>query len=203
MDKISISALDDIMKETYEASVTLDWHGHKLVVLRTLSLNSMLRFVDSVTKTCFAADTKEYMPEAKDFAILSNVVDMYTNVTLPGNLEHQYKILYQTDLIPTVLNVINPRQFNEMILAINSKVKHKADSNAEKLAIKLDGAVSQIYGIAEKVDELFGGLTNADMQNIVGAIAENGGLDEGKIVKLLIDERNGGRPAEGTDESDA
>lgn len=50
MDKISISALDDIMKETYEASVTLDWHGHKLVVLRTLSLNSMLRFVDSVTK---------------------------------------------------------------------------------------------------------------------------------------------------------
>ena len=187
MDKISISALEKIMKGNYEAVATIDFHGQELVVRRTLPFQEMLKFVDEVVRSCFQRDTSEYIPEVKDFALLNNIVEYYSNVRLPENLDRKYELLYQTDLIPVILKAVNDRQFNEMVMAINTKIKYLADSNAEKLVREFEHVSQRFAELADKVSDLYSGVSKEDLQNIAGAIA-GGSLDEEKIVQLVLDQ---------------
>lgn len=189
MDKISISALDKIVKETYPPVAELDWHGEKLVILRTLPLQSMLRFVDSVVKSCFNSETRDYMPEAKDFAILNKIVESYTNVNTPSNYEHLYKLLYQTDLIPTVMKEVNTRQFNEMMQAIDEKIRYRAESNSERIVSKMNTIAARVNELVEQAEMLFDGISKDDIAKLASALA-NANIDEEKIVHLLMEQRD-------------
>lgn len=183
-DKISVSALDKVVKETYTPFVEIDWNGNRLIVKRTLSLRDMVLFVDSVVKSCFSADTHDFIPEAKDFAVRSNIVDHYTNVTMPKNLDHMYNLLYQTDLARVVLDNIDEWQFREMISAINNKIRHISSSDTARIVEQMNQAVAVVNDIAENIGELFSGVSRDDLTTLTDAVA-NGSIDEGKIVRLI------------------
>ena len=189
MDKISISALEKIMKETYEPVATIDFHGQPLTVRRTLPFQEMLVFVDGVVKSCFQQGSSEFIPEVKDFALLNNIVEYYSNVRLPDSLDRKYELLYQTDLIPVILDAVNPKQFNEMVMAINTKIKYLADSNAEKIAREFKALGDRFSELADKVSDIYSGVSKEDLQNIASAVA-NGRVDEEKIVHLVMEQQN-------------
>lgn len=185
--KISISTMDKIIKDTYEANKTIVWHGQELVIKHSLSFHEMLKFVDSVVKSCFLQDTGDFTPEIKEFAIRSNLVDMYTNVSLPDPLEHQYQLLYQTDIIDTITENIDEEQYFGMIRAINDKLDHLAKARIEMLQKKFDEAVTAVNGIVESMSGLVDGLEAGDLKKFVDAINEKGFVDEEKIVHLITD----------------
>lgn len=189
MDRISISALEKIMKETYEPVATIDFHGQPLTVRRTLPFQEMLVFVDGVVKSCFQQGSSEFIPEVKDFALLNNIVEYYSNVRLPESLDRKYELLYQTDLIPVILDAVNPKQFNEMVMAINTKIKYLADSNAEKIAREFKALGDRFSELADKVSDIYSGVSKEDLQNIASAVA-NGTVDEEKIVHLVMEQQN-------------
>lgn len=190
MDNISISALENIMKENYEAVTTIDFHGQELIVRRTLPFQEMLKFVGEVVNSCFQGETHGYTPEVKDFALLNNIVEYYSNVRLPENIEKKYELLYQTDLIPVILGAINDRQFNEMLMAISTKIKYLADSNTERIVRKFESLGDLLTEITEKFSDVCSGVTKEDMQNIASAVS-NGTVDEEKIVQLVMAQRSG------------
>lgn len=188
MDKISISAIEKVMKEEFSNVATVDWHGNQLIVQRTLPLQDMLMFVSTVVDSCFNKTTSEFIPEAKDFALMNCIVEFYANVRLPESMERRYDLLYRTDLIRAILDNVNDHQFNEMVVAINAKVRNRADSNAEKILRQFASTQERFEELAEQVSELFSGVTNEDLTKLAGAVAD-GSIDEEKIVRIVMEQQ--------------
>lgn len=183
--KISITALDKVVKETYTPLTTIQWNELDVQIKRSLSFVEMMEFVESVTKTCFTSETDTYIPEAKDFAVKSNIVDRYTNLSLPNNLEHRYEIIYHTDIIETVLGYVNPQQFNEMMAAIDAKIKNRAQLNIEQVNKHISDLYSALDNLQTQMEQLFGNIDNNEMSAMMKALA-NGNIDEHKLVDAYL-----------------
>lgn len=183
--KISINAFDKIIKENYTPTTTVEWNGQEIVIKRTLSFKEMLEFVDSVTKTCFTAGTNTYMPEVRDFAVKSNILEKYSNFTLPNNLEHRYELIYCSDVIDVVLANISHQQFNEIMASVDAKIKNLAQSNIEAINKQMNELYTAFANVQSQIEGLFSGVNAENFNALVSAFGE-GGLDEEKLVEAYL-----------------
>lgn len=180
--KISISTFDKIVENTYTPSKTVEWHDTEIVIKNTLSLSEMMAFVDGVTKSCFTSDNGTYLPEVKDFAIKCCVLEMYTNISMPSNVEHKYRLIYCSDVISIVMVHINNQQMDEIIRAINNKVDHIAQANIEMINKQASELYSSFDSLQKQFTEVFSGVDANEVSKLVGAITD-GKLDEEKLVR--------------------
>lgn len=183
--KISINAFDKIIENTYTPTETVEWNGIEITIKNTLSLTEMMAFVDSVTKSCFTSDNGTYLPEVKDFAIKSCVLEMYANFAMPSNIEHRYKLIYCSDAISTVLQHINNQQFSEITQAIDDKVSHIAQANIEMVNRQANDLYASFDNLQKQLAEVFSGVGSDDMSKLVGAISK-GKLNEEKLVQAYM-----------------
>lgn len=188
--RISINALEKVMKETYDNTHMLDWHGLEVTIKKTLSLKEMLEFVNSVVNSCFSNDEiSVYNPEVKDFAIKISILQKYTNFTLPKNSETKYELLYKTDVIPCVLKCINAEQFFEICTSIDKKIENVAQANIEAVNKQMVELMSAFENLQTQMGELFDGVENSDMPALLKALS-GGTLDEDKFVQAFINRTN-------------
>lgn len=186
--RISINALEEVVQKTYENTQTVEWNGIDVVINKSLSLEGLIKFADSVVKSCFNGDTGEYMPWIKDFAIRSNIMEMYANFTLPKNLEAQYDLVINSGAVEMILNHVNAAQFNELIRSIDAKVQNSADANVNMAFSKLNDVVASFDGLQEKMSSLFAGVDAADVSKLIGAISD-GALSEEAVVKAYMEQK--------------
>lgn len=184
-NRISINAFDKIVKENYNPTTTVEWHGQEIIVKHNLTLKEMMNFVDSVTQTCFSLSTNAYMPEVKDFAIKSNILEKYANFNLPNNLDHRYELIYNSDAVETVLRHIGQQQFNEIIASIDAKIKNLAQSNIEAMNKQMNELYSAFANLQAQMESLFSGVKTDDFNALIGAFG-NGGLNEDKLVEAYL-----------------
>lgn len=187
--KISISAFENIMKDTYTSTKTIAWNGVEITIQRTLSFKDFLTFVDTVVKNCFSIDNNAYMPEIKDFAIRCCVLEMYANFALPINVERKYDLVYCTDAVQTVISEINLEQYNVLISAIDSKIENMAQANIESLNKQMSEIYSAFENMQNQMSGVFEGVGAEEMSKLVGAISD-GSFDESKLVQAYIDHSN-------------
>lgn len=195
--RVSIKALDRIAAETGKDKVIVDWHGESLEIDTMLTLGEAILFVDNIVNACVDTVTGEYHPEIEDFAVRSAVAAMYTNIAVPENAEHQYKLLYKTDLFDTVMENINQRQYSEMMLAVSRKLRFKLDVDKQHLKKMVEDAAYKIDKLATDVAAIFANVTPEDVQKITQAIGN--GFSEDKLVQAIVDNMHGGekeQPAE-------
>lgn len=182
--RISINAMDEILK-TYDNNEKIEWNGLEVVITKTLPLEEMMAFANSVVKSCFDQATGTYMPEIKDFAIRSNVMERYANFTLPNNVERQYDMVMRSGAFEMILNYINPSQFNELTSAIEARLQNAADANVQMAFSRFNDVVTSFEGLQEKVGALFAGVDPADIGKLMGAISEHS-VSEEKIVQAYV-----------------
>lgn len=185
IQKISVNAMDEIMKR-FETAETVEWNGLQVIIKKNLSLEDMMTFANSVVKSCFDQASGAYMPEVKDFAIRANVLDMYTNFTLPKDLGKQYDMVIQSGAVEMVLNYINYAQFNELVKAIDSKLQNTADANIQAFITKLDNVTTAFSDMQTEMEKMFSGVDSEDIGKLVGAIANGDNTEEG-IVKSYLE----------------
>lgn len=194
--RISVNAMDEIMRGIDNTSV-VEWNGIEVTIKKTLPMDDMLNFVDSVVQSCFDAQTGEYRPEAKDFAIRVNIMTRYANFSLPErNVEKQYDIVTRSGAVEMILEHIDARQYFELIQAINDKTNHKASANIQVLTLKFNDVVTEFENLQRKMDSMFAGVSSDDIKNIANSFA-NGGFSEEKLVKAVVESR--GAEAGGAD----
>ena len=184
-NKISTEELEQVLEDTYTPVSTTEWNGLELMVKRTITLAETMEFVKFVTDICFADETNEYIPEVRDYAIKLFVLEHYTNLELPKETENKYAIIYQTDIIPTVLNMLDGQQFNDIIRAIDTKLDYMAESNIEAITKHMNEAMALIENFGKQFSELFDGVDQESMTKIVNSLAN--GLDEGKMMEAYLD----------------
>lgn len=185
--KISIAAMDKIIKEHFPDTVTEQWFDNELVIRRTLPFSDMLAFVNSVASNCFH-DENGYMPEMKDFFIKYNILTRYANFNLPSNLEHCYSIVYGTDAVETVMRHINSSQFDDILIAIDSKIEYQCDSNVSAIERQMQAVVSSFEDMQKKTEEMFSGIGADDIAKLITAVGDNG-VDEEKLVKAFVESK--------------
>lgn len=183
--KISINAMDKVIHNTYTPSTTVEWNGLEIIVKHNLTFIEMMNFVDSVTKTCFTSADGVYIPEVKEFAIKSNVLDRYTNITLPNNLGHRYDMIYCTDIVDTVFKHINSQQLDEIITAIDEKVKNRAQANIESINKQMSDLYTAFDNLQNNVTQMFDGVDNNVINSFIKTMVD-GSIDETKLAEAYI-----------------
>lgn len=183
--RVSINALEKITDE-YVNEEVLEWNGLEITIKRTLSFSDMMKFVDSVAKSCFVQGSGDYAPEIFDFALRSNVLDTYANFTMPRDLEKQYAMVYCSGAYEFVLEHINQEQFRIILHAASDKVEKQVQANIEALNRRLEEALSAFEDMQKSIAEIFSGVQPDDLNKFVAAVNQNGGIDEEKILEAVI-----------------
>lgn len=183
--RISINAMDSIMKTQYENITTERWNEIDITIKRTISLGDMLSFVNDVVASCFQ-DNGEFMPEVLDFAIRSNIILKYSNVSLPDNLEHRYAILYCTDIVNFVRGYADQEQVDEIINAIHQKVDYLCNTNVRAIQSKLNELISAFDNLQSKTADVFNNISSEDVAKLASVLS-SGDLSEDKIVAAYMD----------------
>lgn len=183
-NRINASTLIDTVNRVAEPTTSFNWNGIDIVVTRVLPMNVMLEFVDYVVKTCFG-DDGEYFPEVKDFAIKSCLLEMYANFALPTDLSERYAVIYNSDIVDTLLHHIDNQQFSEIINAIEQKISNLAQANVQMVYAQMNRINTEFENLQNVVSELFTGVNPDDIKALIEAVS-HGDIDEGKIVKAFI-----------------
>ena len=184
--RISVNEMDEILSR-YTNTEIVQWNGLEVQIMKSLSLEDMLAFADSVIKSCFDQDTGAYLPEVKDFIIRCNVIERYSNFSMPSKLERKYDMAVRSGAYEMILNHIDIAQFTELMRAIEAKLQNAADANVQMVFMKFNDVVSSFEVLQQKVDALFSGVDAADIGKLIGAISESG-ISEEKVVQAYIAE---------------
>lgn len=186
MKRISVNALERVVKDLDTGIITKNWRSNEVSIKRRLGLYEMMEFVDGVVKTCFAGDDHQYTPEVLDFAIRCSVLEMYANFSLPENVERRYDFAYGCDAYEFVLNEIDDEQFDIIMDAIDEKIEHIANAQADAVMRKANEMIASLEQLESQLSTVFAGIGAEDMAGIVNAL-KSGTLDEEKLVNAYFD----------------
>lgn len=188
--KISINALEKCIERKPE-TVNIEWNGLDITIKTRLSFEEMMAFVDDVAESCFAADTKAFIPVAKDFVIGCLVIEMYSNLTLPQNVNKKYEIVSGCDVVDVILENVDKAQFDNIVKSINEKIRYLIEENLAQATIKTNDLLYSVSDIESKVGDLVSKITPDDMRTLITSIS-NGKLDEGKLMEAYLESKNKG-----------
>lgn len=184
--KVSINSLDKVIKENFTNKASIEWHGLEVAIKHNLSFTEMLEFVNDVVMSCFQ-DDGDFVPEVMDFAIKSNILSKYANLSLPDKLEHRYEIIYNSDAVDFVCQNINMQQLREITASIDRKISYLCNTNVMNIQKQMMELVSAFEDMQQKVTDMFSNFTPDDLVKIMGAI-DDGGLNEEKVVKAYLEQ---------------
>lgn len=185
--RISINALENVYKNDFDRTEsTLEWHGLEISVKRRLSLTEVLEFVNSVASTSFT-ENGTYVPAVTEFAVKSNVILMYTNLSLPDNLENRYQLIYGTDIISHILTLIDSAQYHEILDAADKQIEFLCDSNVDAIQYQLSELMSNFEKLQSGMVEVFAGIDSDEVNKFANALLKNGMPTEDSVVSAYVD----------------
>lgn len=185
--KVSVRAMDEVVKSCYKGVHTDEWRGVEVVVKSVLSLTEMMAFVDQVVGSCFLDDGR-FVPEVKDFAIKSNILSRYANISLPDNLEHRYQLIYCSDIVDFVKEYVNDEQLREITEAIESKIAHRCHTETIGVQRQLSKLADALGEVQKTATGLFDDISADDLKVLISAMT-GGVVDEEKLVEAYLKQK--------------
>lgn len=189
--KISVSELEKAIGDVRPIQTEIEWNGLKILVNDMISLEDMSDFVNSVTASCFRTEDFSFIPEWKDFTTRVAVIDLYTNITLPRNPQKIYDILYNTQLFDAVVENINQGQFEDILRAINEKIRFHERNLTAIAGMQMVSLADSVQKLQSTLGSMVEGIGPDDLRTVVKAL-ENG-MDEQKLAQAVLQERSGGQ----------
>ena len=187
LDRVSVGAWEKIAKQMREEPTALDWHGDKLIIKKRLTMAEAVAYVRLVTTSCFSKEDGSYQPEALGFAKKRCAVALYTNVTLPQDMEKQYDLIYGTDIMDAVMGCIDLEQYNEMCEAVADHIDSILDANIDRVQQRIEAAAKAMEEISSSLGSVFDGLEQKDVHAMMHALTE-GRFDEEKLMQAYLDQ---------------
>lgn len=192
IDRVSINNFEQALaKDTVITEILVDTEDVTIQIKKTITLPEMMLFVQEVVEACIDGETGEYIPEAYDFAIRSAVLTHYANFAMPANLEKQYWLIYNTRAFQQVLNNINEQQFNDIIRAIDRKVKYMLDVMSSAAVSKINEVIAKFNDVAAVSTKMFDGASPDDMAKFINGITKLKDMKEEDIAQAIVKAQNG------------
>lgn len=144
----------------------------KFEITDIIPIGEMLAFVESVVQSCFD-ENGNYLPEIKDFAVLCEVFNRYTNIELPEDIGERYMFVYQMmDCVSDILDIVSTSQFNHLMDGIDRKIAYRAHENFESTKKKVDELTEAFDAIGQELEKLFAGIDQGTMNSLVNAMID-------------------------------
>ena len=162
-NRISYETFKKTVYEHYSGSYTTVWNDIEIMIKPVLSLKEMMTFVDNVVKMCFTEDAV-YLPEAKDFAIKSCILEMYANFDLPRDVSQRYELIYCSDVVTFVIEHINQIQLNEIVDSSNEKLANLAQANIEAMNKQMNDLYNAFNNLQNQISNVFDNISPDDIK---------------------------------------
>lgn len=188
--KLSINKMENYIEENYTNECEVEWYGEKIVIKKFVGLSDVVEIVTNVANTCFYSSDSSYHPEVKDFATKSFILEKYTNINLPSNMDKRYDVIYKSGIYDFVIEYIDTKQLEEIIDAIEEKIIYISDLNTEAVHKQINEAYAGIMNIYNQMANLFDGISSDDIKNMASSIIGTK-LDEGKLVEAYMKNKDG------------
>lgn len=188
MEKISYEVIKSVIGTENDVSKFV-WAGLEIEVKRFLTMEEMFDFTNTVFETCFRQDDSSYRPEVKDFMIRSCILDAYTNIEIPDDLQTRYDMVYRYEIIPEVMKYVDQNQFNAVLMAIDSKINNRLNANVEKFEKKMAEADEMVGKAVEYISGIFDGIDNETIKQVALSIS-NMSIDPEVLAKSIIEAKN-------------
>lgn len=185
MLKIDSNKFAEVVGTIYQPTQTVTWNGLEIIIKNTLSLTEVFTFVNNVIQMCFEDETGEYLPEVKDFAIKSCILDMYTNIELEQNVQKRYELIYCSDIIQFIVEHLPNPQLSEITHAIDVKLAHLAQANIESINKQMNDLYNAFDSFEKQIGTAFSAISEEDMNTLLSALTDKG-LDEEKLVQAYL-----------------
>lgn len=188
-NKVSVATIEQVMKEQFGNDVKkVEWCGVEIEYKEVLTMVEMKAFVDGVVDASFDNDG-DYMPEFTDWLIRTNMIQLYTNVRMPQNIEKQYDILYRTDLYEQIAGLVDQRQYAKIMDAIEQKLEYRRNSDVTAMRVQLSGLIQQFESMGQDLMQ----FTPEDVENLEGALEKmkEAGMDQPKDEPVEMEDGEG------------
>lgn len=188
-NKVSVATIEQVMKEQFGNDVKkVEWCGVEIEYKEVLTMVEMKAFVDGVVDASFDNDG-DYMPEFTDWLIRTNMIQLYTNVRMPQNIEKQYDILYRTDLYEQITGLVDQRQYAKIMDAIKEKLEYRRNSDVTAMRVQLSGLIQQFESMGQDLMQ----FTPEDVENLEGALEKmkEAGMDQPKDEPVEMEDGEG------------
>ena len=184
---ISVNKLESTMKENVTVVPMDGYPDIEITIRRVLPLREVLQFVEDVVSSCIDADTGRYIPEIQAFVVRSSVLTRYANFTMPKDPEKQYDMIYNTNALQQVMSYIDMSQYEEIMYAINERVKHELAMMESSASSQAAALTAKINSFVSSMEELFGAMDAGDMSALVKNLSDISSIDEGKLVNAVME----------------
>ena len=150
-----------------------------------IPLDKTLEFVNGVVETCFDIED-EFRAELLDFAFKYYVLIYYTDMELPKEIESSYELVYVTDIVDFVTSKVCKEQLDMLRSAIDKKIECKIADIRYSGQREIDRIKDSLEELLVQMKTMFDGLNPDDFEKFFNAISESGAIDEEKIVKAVL-----------------
>ena len=188
--KISINAFEKAVKESHNNIIVEEWNGLEITITHTISLQDMMSIVAEVADNCFLSDG-QYVPEVMQPLLDCGVVEHYTNINLPSNLEAMYELLARSGIMDFIMPKINSNQYNDIVVAVRDRIDYACDSNTAEFRRSVEKMTEFMSGIQEKITEMFGDISAEDVKKVFGEAGDTRSV-EARVVDEYIKQKNEG-----------
>lgn len=148
--KLTFNMLAAEIQPNEPAMITVrGFEDQPIAVQKTLSLQQALAFIKNTVSMVVDTETGEYMPEVCDFALKLNVILSYADIAIPKDLEKAYKVVYESNLYDSVMDVINSEQYYILEDAVSDRVQYLRD-------MLVSGAAIQVNEMIKKMEDTMG-----------------------------------------------
>lgn len=155
-----------------DASVVVKFQDADIMVKYALSFDEVLSFVSATVDSCFTTDGG-YVPQAKKFAFMANIIDYYTDVQMPDNLNDRYALAVLSGLYDVVVNEIDDRQLDSLHDSVERLIDNILTNNANIARNELSKAVASLNSIVQIFNQTANDMSPATMQNVIDALNDN------------------------------
>lgn len=182
MHKIDVK--DIIPSKDEERYKEIAWNGKNLKVKYTIPIEDVFAVVDEASSHAMTSDGT-YVPEMVSFFTKAFIIDKFTNIQLPKEVEDGQYLVYETDLFDIVRDNASDTQLGDIVDAIDKRVDYLLHSNIRVVENK----ISELENLLDAMQESFGGVFDEvsadDFKKLVDVMA-NGKIDEEKLVDAVI-----------------
>lgn len=166
MNRVKASEFEAAARVCMAEMIERDWNGLSIRISPTLPINKMLEFTANVVESCFDNDGN-YIPEILDFAVKYNIIDKYTNIALPKDMSKQYELLTRSNICDFILQFVDQHQFNEMIRAIDRRLRHLSEARVSELHAAIKRVIDIFSTLQERISVAADNLAGVDMEELM------------------------------------
>lgn len=189
--RISVNAFEKAVKDNSKPNVTTEkWCGLDVAITHTISLKDMMSLVSEVADNCFLENGR-YIPEMMQPLLECCVVDRYTNINLPTNIESRYELVLRSGIMDFIMPRINSNQYNDIVVAIRDKVDYMCDARTVEFERVMEKMAESVDKLHDSANSLFENISDEDIKAVMAAFSGDKSIEQ-RVVEEYIKNKNEG-----------